>query len=202
MALGPQTQRDQILVVVAAAGILAAGAYGYLLYMPERAELATIEARVQTLDSLNALAKTQMGQQRIDAMRADAERSQKALEAMRQLVPTGNEVPALLEQVSDAARRAGLEIGKVEPQPVLEGDQFDTYRYKIGVAGSYHRIAQFITNVGSLTRIMAPVNLHLDPLQNANASKLRDKPGEQAINAEFELQTYVVKQNAKKGPRA
>ena len=44
------------------------------------------------------------------------------VEVMRRLVPTGNEVPALLEQVSNAARRAGLDISSVEPQPVIAGE--------------------------------------------------------------------------------
>ena len=67
---------------------------------------------------------------------------------MRQLVPTANEVPALLEQVSTAARQTGLDISGVTPLGVIPGDVFDTYRYRVGVTGSYHRISQFLNNVG------------------------------------------------------
>src|SRR5688572_4741579 len=86
---------------------------------------------------------------------------QAELAVMRQLVPTSNEVPALLDQVSTAARRAGLELGAVEPEPVIVGDQFDTYRYRMALFGTYHEVAEFLTNVGSLGRIIAPINLQL-----------------------------------------
>jgi len=96
-------------------------------------------------------------------------------------------VPALLEQVSTAARRVGLDIATVEPQPVIEGDQFDTYRYKLAVTGGYHALGEFLSNVGSLTRIIAPVNLALAP------SPARGKTLSTGLDARFEVQTYVTK---------
>ncbi|MEO6446376.1 MAG: type 4a pilus biogenesis protein PilO, partial [Gemmatimonadaceae bacterium] len=131
-------------------------------------------------------------------IKAEAEHHARDLEVMRQLVPTGNEVPALLEQVSTAARRVGLDISTVEPSPVIEGDQFDTYRYKIAVTGSYHAVAEFLTNVGSLTRIIAPVNLALSPSTNPNTAAVRQRAaGAAAIDSRFEIQTYVARTAAR-----
>ena len=109
------------------------------------------------------------------------------------LVPTGNEVPALLEQVSTAARRAGLDLSTVEPQPVVVGDQFDTYRYKLSVFGNYHQVAEFLTNVGSLTRIVAPVNMSLAVTQDPAATKTRRRADQAVLDTDFEIQTYVAK---------
>jgi len=109
-------------------------------------------------------------------------------------VPTGNELPALLEQVSTAARREGLDISGVEPQPVVEGDTFDTYRYKLTITGGYHALAEFLTNVGSLTRIVAPVNLTLSLSTNQNSNAVRLAPtGTAAIESKFDIQTYVIR---------
>ena len=77
------------------------------------------------------------------ALRARAEGSctlRENLAVMRQLVPTTNEVPALLEQVSTAARRAGLDLPDVAPAGPQPGEQFDTYKYKVGVLGGYHEL--------------------------------------------------------------
>ena len=120
---------------------------------------------------------------------------------MRQLVPTGNEVPALLEQVSTAARRVGLDIGAVEPEPVIPGDEFDTYRYKISIVGGYHEVGQFLTNVGSLTRIVAPVNLKLTPSNKDDANRTHARRGQSVLQSDFEMQTYVAKAGAAE-PRA
>jgi hypothetical protein len=98
---------------------------------------------------------------------------------LRRLVPTEHEVPGLLEQVSTAARRAGLDLGGVAPEPVLAGTQFDTYRYKVTVAGGYHALAAFLGNVGSLPRIVAPVTFQLVP--RAAAPRGRPSPHVAAV---------------------
>ena len=101
-------------------------------------------------------------------------------------------VPA--SQVSTAARREGLDISSVEPQPVVQGDQFDTYRYMVSVTGGYHALGEFLTNVGSLTRIVAPVNLSLGLASNRNASAVQRAPaGTAAVESKFEIQTYVIR---------
>lgn len=199
--LGSLSQRDQYLVLVGFLGVVGAGAYWYFVYSGKETEtLAPMEVRVTALDSVNNQARSQMNQRRLAQLRAEAEESQKTLDVMRQLVPTGNEVPALLEQVSDAARRAGLEIGGVQPQPVIEGDEFDTHRYRITVNGPYHKVGEFLANVGSLTRIMAPTNLKLSLLPAAgNRSRRKD---EMPLQTEFELQTYVTKTAPRADARA
>jgi type IV pilus assembly protein PilO len=120
---------------------------------------------------------------------------------MRQLVPTSNEVPALLEQVSTAARRAGLDLAGVEPQPIIEGDQFDTHKYKVSVIASYHQLAEFLTNVGGLTRIVAPVNLALGPTNNPTVQR-RVRVDGALIDSKFEIQTYVAKTAVPAGANA
>lgn len=199
--LGSLSQRDQYLVLVGFLGVVGAGAYWYFVYSGKETEtLAPMEVRVTALDSVNNQARSQMNQRRLAQLRVEAEESQKTLDVMRQLVPTGNEVPALLEQVSDAARRAGLEIGGVQPQPVIEGDEFDTHRYRITVNGPYHKVGEFLANVGSLTRIMAPTDLKLSLLPAAgNRSRRKD---EMPLQTEFELQTYVTKTAPRADARA
>ena len=106
---------------------------------------------------------------------------------------------AALEQCfadATAARRVGLDLSTVKPQPVIEGDTFDTYRYQVAVIGDYHSLGEFLANVGSLTRIVAPVNLALGPLANTAALEQRKKTmknNNSVLDSRFELQTYVAK---------
>ena len=108
-------------------------------------------------------------------------------------VPTTNEVPALIEQVSTAARRVNLELDGINPEPPISGDQFDTYRYQISVIGDYHALAEFLTNVGSLTRIVAPVNLKLAPVSGQDAARGHGSRNKAVLSSKFEIQTYVAK---------
>ncbi len=189
--LPPMTDRDRNVIIVGALAFALAGAYWYFLWSPAQDTLATLETSVAKLDTANIKARKLLQRGKLEELRAETERSQKSLELMRQLVPTGNEVPALLDQVSTAAKAAGLEVSVVKPEPILVGAEFDTYRYTISVIGPYHATASFLSAVGSLTRIMAPVNVAVDVGQRANKPKVTRK-GEAILATTFELQTYVA----------
>lgn len=190
MALLPTNQRDQLML--AACIVAAAAVWGYWNYLwkPKRAELDIVQARLDTLVTRNEAAQREVASGGLARLRAEAEQYGRMVAIMRQLVPVANEVPTLLDQVSTAARRTGLDLGDVAPLGVITGDIFDTYRYQLGVVGPYHRIAQFLNNVGSLTRIVAPMNLNVVPGSRAGVAARR---GEQLLRATFEIQTYVAK---------
>lgn len=194
MAIGPKSQRDQILTAIAILAFALVGAYWYFVYDPKTADVTKTAMHVDSLDASNQSAKATLAKGTTEQIRAEAASYRENLELMRTLVPAGNEVPALVEQVSTSARRAGLDLSAVEPQPVVEGEQFDTYHYKIAVTGGFHALGEFLTNVGSLTRIVAPVNLSLTPAANAAMSAVKLRPeGTAAIDSKFEIQTYVIK---------
>lgn len=186
----PTNQRDQILLGVCVAAFAAIGAFWYFLYSPKTVELATLKARVDTLVEQNESVRREIAKGTASRLKEEAAEYGRMLVLFRQLVPVANEVPTLLDQISTAARQTGLELGGVNPQGVIPGEIFDTYRYQVGVTGSYHRIAQFLNNVGSLTRIVAPMNLVLNPSAQGGP---RVRPNEQLLNATFEIQTYVAR---------
>ena len=156
-----KSERDKLFALLIAVAL--AAVYGFYAYrwQPVNEELANIQKHVDTLDVLNRQAQLKIAQGSEKKLLQEAQRYQTTLTVMRQLVPTANEVPTLLEQVSTAARRVGLDVNDIQPQPVAGGEQFDTYRYTLRVYGDFHSLAEFFTNVGSLTRIISPVNMKL-----------------------------------------
>jgi type IV pilus assembly protein PilO len=173
--------------------VLLLGAYWYFLYKPKAAELTVMQAHVDTLDKKNQQARADIAQGSLQKLRAQSAEYEQSLRVMRQLVPRSNEVPALLEDISTAARRVGLDLATVEPMPVLPGEQFDTYRYKLAVIGGYHPVGQFLSNVGSLNRIIAPVTMAIKLHPIADKTKAHVKKGESLIDTEFQVQTYVAR---------
>lgn len=191
MAGMPQTQRDQVMLVIGIVGVLLAGAYWNWLYKPKAAEFEVTRAHIERLDASNQRAKALLARGTVEELRAEAQRLQDNLDLMRTLIPAGNEVPALLDQIVGAARRTGLEIQSFAPGATIQGQEFDTYRYGMNMNGTYHEIAELLTAIGSLRRIIAPVNLRLAPLTTANP---RPMPVDQRLlTATFDIQTYVVK---------
>jgi type IV pilus assembly protein PilO len=198
---GNMTKREQTLAGLGVVTVLLAAAYWYFIYKPKAVELAATQVHVDSLDRKNQQARADIAQGSLQKLRAQAVEYEQSLRVMRQLVPRSNEVPALLEDISTAARRVGLDLATVEPMPVLPGEQFDTYRYKLAVIGGYHPVGQFLSNVGSLNRIIAPVTMAIKLHGNQN-TKARVKKGESLVDTEFQVQTYVARTNAYVPPSA
>ena len=197
MALLPKNPRDQKMVAVAVVAFALAALYWNFVWTPRHDELVALEVRVDTLDARNAMARARIAQGTAAELEAEAARYTKDLEVMRLLVPTHNELPSLIEQVSTAARREGLDLSSIEPQPIVHGDIFDTYRYKVSVTGGYHALAEFMTNVGSLTRIVSSVNVGLSLSNNKNLNAVKLAPaGTASVESQFEIQTYVIRSAA------
>ncbi len=192
MALGlPTDPRGQRLFFLGFLGVAAAAGYWYGIFEPKRLEIHDLRARLDTVDSLNRLAKAEIAKGNTKQITANTDRSRADLATLRTLVPVGAEVSALIDQISNSARRANLDIGTVEPLPVVEGELFDTHRYRMRLTGPYHDIAAVLANIGSLPRIVSPVNLMLALPTGATAAKVT--PGKQTLVATFELQTAVVR---------
>ena len=194
MAIGANmTKKEQTYAALGLAAVVLLGAYWYFLYKPKAAELAVTQAHVDSLDKRNQEARADIAQGSLQKLRAQSAEFDQSLKVMRQLVPRSNEVPALLEDISTAARRVGLDLATVEPMPVLQGEQFDTYRYKLAVIGGYHPVGQFLSNVGSLSRIIAPVTMAIKLHPIADKTKARMRKGESLVDTEFQVQTYVAR---------
>jgi type IV pilus assembly protein PilO len=191
--MGPKNNREWMMLGMGALFLVMVGVYWQLVWSPEDAQQLTVKQHIDALETSNQRAKAELAKGSVNDLRAQALRYQQNLQLMRQLVPTTNEVPALLEQVSTAARRVNLELDGVQPQPVVNGDAFDTYRYDITVTGDYHALAEFLTNVGSLTRIVAPVNLQLTPAMAGASHGFVSTRNRSALTSKFQIQTYVAK---------
>jgi len=184
------TSRDRNLVVLGVLAVGLAGGYWYQFWSPKNLELDEVDVHVQALKDMNQRAKAELAQGKTSELRAETEQFERDLNVMRELVPTANEVPVLLEQVSTAARRVGLDISDVQPLPQLSGDQYDAYKYRMSVRGDFHQIGIFLTNVGTLQRIVAPINVSLNPSPQQTRNRA---PRTQPIDARFEIQTYVAR---------
>jgi type IV pilus assembly protein PilO len=196
MAIGANmTKSEQIMVTVAAVAIIGAAAFWYFLYQPQKAKLDALATHVDSLETRNRQAHVDLARGTAEQFAAEAATYEKNLQVMRLLVPTTNEVPALVEDISTSARRVGLDLARVEPGAVIPGEQFDTYRYQIGVIGGYHEIGQFLSNIGSLSRIMASDGLELKVrgAQPSTAIGHKKPAPETRVEATFQVQTYVAR---------
>ena len=187
----PDDPRSKRLVLLAAICVLGVGAYWYLLWKPDHAQVVTIAAHADTLELANAKIKKEVENGAEKRIKAAAERYTAELAVLRRLVPTQSEVPALIDGVSTAARQLGMDISNYSPQGEMPGDYFNAQKYDFSVTGPYHKVAEFFTEIGSLDRILVPINVNIIP----SGRKIERRPAkdEVFVDVTFGVLTYVSK---------
>jgi type IV pilus assembly protein PilO len=194
------TKKEQSLLVVILFAIGLTALFYQYVFTPKSETIIVQEAHVDALAAANIKAASELKAGNLKQLKEDASRFAENLAVMRQLVPTVNEVSGLLEQVSNAARRVGLDITGVQPQPVSgNGQHYDAHRYRLVVKGGYNQITEFLTNVGSLPRIVTPTVLKMKMADGSAAAtpiignRRRMPASEAPIQTEFDIETYVAR---------
>ena len=189
------TKREQTLLAVILFAVALSVVFFLYVFTPKAEAIVEQATHVDGLTTANQSAATELKAGNLRQLKEDAGRYAENLAVMRRLVPTVNEVPGLLEQVSNSARRVGLDIASVTPQPVTASSAYDAHRYRLVVKGGYNSIAEFLTNVGSLPRIVTPMILKMkaDGPVALVGTRRRNPANQAAIVTEFDIETYVAR---------
>lgn len=103
----------------------------------------------------------------LDAYKKQMETMEASFGALLRQLPEKTEVPGLLEDISHQGLAAGLEFKAIRLQPEKNIDFYVELPIEISVVGSYHQLADFVSNVAALPRI---VTLHDFVIRNANTN--------------------------------
>jgi type IV pilus assembly protein PilO len=188
MALLPQEPKQQrALIVIVAAVALAFVVYQYV-YTPRMEEVEATRERVEALELSNQRASVlaARGGGNIEEQLALYQRHVMRLE---ELIPASDEVASLIRTISAEARRLGVEIAFLGPEPTQAGQFYDRQVYAVRAIGSYHDLARFLTAIASLPRIITPMDVEMtrfDDPQNVYDNL------EAPVLATFRMETYVV----------
>ncbi|HUG41469.1 MAG TPA: type 4a pilus biogenesis protein PilO [Longimicrobiales bacterium] len=194
MALGlPSDPAQQKRLLIGALPILLLFAYWYFLHGDYRQEVVTMQTRLETLETLNATARLRSTQSR--ELEERLEVFERHIDRLEDLVPRNEEVSQLLFQINQRAEQMGVEVARFTPGATDAGAHYNRRTFEMTVRGTYHNVARFLTEVGSLPRIITPTGLTIAP------HTTRSREGGQMLNASFELVTYVLPEPRPAGPQ-
>lgn len=156
-------------------------------YSGQREEVAAMQERLERIEADNRRAQVvaARGGGNMDETMALYERHVAALE---QLIPAAEEVAGLLDDVSERARRSGVEENRFTPEPAEPGTYYNRRSFEMAVVGEYHDIGRFLTEIASLPRIVTPVELDLVPWDQQAIYPDLVAP----VLATFRIETYVL----------
>ncbi|MBI2402875.1 MAG: type 4a pilus biogenesis protein PilO [Gemmatimonadetes bacterium] len=183
-------QRQQLLGFAIFVAVVAVVAFWMYWRAPKVAEMAGMRIRIDSLQARVDSARRDLASGTVEALRRRVRDFEASLGVMRTLVPTGAEVPSLIDDVSARAKRRGVEIAEITPMSPDPGRPFETHRYRFSVIGHYDEIGEFLADVASLRRIMVPLEVAVTRASQTAANTYRDTTGALA-QATFQLRTFV-----------
>ncbi|HQC72903.1 MAG TPA: type 4a pilus biogenesis protein PilO [Candidatus Competibacteraceae bacterium] len=153
-----------VLVVLVVAVVLGAGYY--FLISDQLDQLDTVEREEQTLRQ--EFIEKQRVAANLEAFRSQLKQMETDLEVLLRQLPTGTEMPDLLENVSNTGKKNGLEFELFKPEAEQPRDFYAAKPITIKAKGSYHQFGAFVSGVAALPRI---VTLEKATLTSATAAK-------------------------------
>jgi type IV pilus assembly protein PilO len=163
--------------------VIAVVAAGYYFLIKDQ------HAEVVRLQSQEASLKDEYQAKAFQVASLDALRKQMAdvegrfAELLRQL-PTQKEVPGLLEDITMIGESAGLKFGLIELQPERREQFYVELPIKVLVQGNYHQMAEFVSGVAAIRRIVTLHDFTLAPTDDAGV-----------LNMEISAKTYRYDDN-------
>ncbi len=178
-----------VLVVLVIAVVLGAGYY------------FLISSQLEQLDAV-ALKEQQLRQEfiekqrvaaNLEAFRIQLKQMETDLEVLLRQLPTGTEMPDLLEDVSNTGKQNGLEFELFKPESEKLQDFYAAKPITIKAKATYHQFGAFVSGVAALPRIVTLENAKLTNVKASGRGNKLDAKGAadgEPLQIEATLQTY------------
>ncbi len=188
MALLPSDPKQQKAVFVMAGALVAFYAFWSFVHSGRVEVLEVERERLENLSTQNEVARVQSLRGGAE-MQARAEEYDRHVRRLEELIPESEEVTSLVNSITFAARRMGLELIDVLPQPDEPGQHYTRQSYALEVVGDYHDVGRFMAEIASLERIIQPTRVTIASYDQS-AARLGDF--EAPIQVSFDIATYIL----------
>jgi type IV pilus assembly protein PilO len=187
MALLPTDSASQKKFLIGLVPLLALFAYHQMAHGKKVDEIESLGDRLEMLTVTNNAAKilAAQGGPELERKLAIYEQHMRQLE---ELIPRREEVAELLYALTLRSQSAGVDLTKMQPEAQDPSPFYTRQIYQMGVRGTYHQIGVFLSEIGSLPRIVTPTQVKLTMPQQPQ----QNRQGEPLIDANFLIVTYVV----------
>ena len=116
-----------------------------------------------------------------DAYKAQLAEIEQSFGTMLRQLPGETEIPSLIVDISQTGLASGLQEKLFQPQPEIARDFYAEKPIRIRLSGGYHEIANFVSGVAALPRIVTLHDINITP---------EGKDSYDALSLEVTAKTY------------
>ena len=107
-----------------------------------------------------------------DAYRAQLQQIEQSFGTMLRQLPGETEIPSLIVDISQTGLAAGLQEKLFRPEPEIPKDFYAEKPIRIRLSGGYHEIANFVSGIAALPRIVTLHNIDITREDNSTFDRL------------------------------
>ncbi len=159
----------QLVLCLLLLGITFAGMHWYLA---GPAKEALEQVRSQEAQLIRDYRSKAAQAANLEAMREQMGVLEARMDTLREMLPSGAEVPALIDNITETALENQLAIDYIRLRGTAAREHYVEQPFDIQVRGDYHRIASFLAGVAGLPRIVTLHDMTLTP-EGSNGQDLR-----------------------------
>jgi type IV pilus assembly protein PilO len=150
-----------VLVVIIAISV-------WLSFWPKTEEIGKLEKQLAQVQA--ELDKAKKNASELNDWRNQMKKKEAQYKTVMRALPENEEIPTLLEAVSQAGKDAGLEFVLFQPKPESAKGFYAEIPVDINVSGTYHEVAGFFDRVSNLKRIVNIRNIKMTPQSGKDSS--------------------------------
>jgi type IV pilus assembly protein PilO len=107
-----------------------------------------------------------------DAYKAQLAQIEQSFGTMLRQLPGETEIPSLIVDISQTGLAAGLQEKLFQPQAEIRRDFYAEKPIKIRLSGGYHEMANFVSGIAALPRIVTLHDINITPEQQGSFDSL------------------------------
>ena len=155
----PLAFRVAVIVIVFVV-VLGMGVYWFIIE-DKAPQLQRVQEEEQTLRV--SFENKQKKAANYDAYKAQLTQMEQSFGTMLRQLPGKTEIPSLIVDISQTGLAAGLQEKLFQPQAEIPRDFYAEKPIMISLSGGYHEIANFVSGVAALPRIVTLHDINITP---------------------------------------
>ncbi len=179
----PRTQKWLIVIFLLFGGVYA---YANFVYVPRQDKAVLLEKNIREEQEL--LAKGKRVAANYQTVQEDYARLMESWDIAIQLLPTQQEMDALLKSISEEGSHRNVNFLLFRPMDPVEQPYYWEYPIQIRTLSSYHNLGRFVSSIAGLERIVNVRNMRKLTTYRPNKGRSPN-----TVEAEFLATIYVFK---------
>ena len=156
--------KKKVLILGAIVGVGAIYIYLSFILLPQIARVAVAYSKADKLNSEAKVAQREISE--IEGLKKQVIKYRGKIESYESMLPAEQEIPKLLEGLSDMAKSANVKIVAITPiQSKQEAQNNQTYQeipILINAKSGYHELGKFLNNLENADRFMKVIDIRIN----------------------------------------